>query len=79
MVLSRADIVLMVIAQTELSMIDASIVNIRTLYKCMDGEKASSLTALSVEKKQFFMTMQLFMEAISLLTTVLTVELKWIW
>ena len=44
---------------------------------CMEDGKGNFLTALSVEKKQFFMTMELSMEAISLLTIVPTVELKW--
>lgn len=76
-VLSHADTVLMVIAQRGLSMIGASIVNIRTLYRCMDDGKDSFPTALFVAKKQFPMTMELFMEAIFLLTIAPTVELKW--
>lgn len=58
-------------------MIGASIVNIRTLYRCMDDGKDSFPTALFVAKKQFPMTMELFMEAIFLLTIAPTVELKW--
>lgn len=58
-------------------MIGASIVNIKTLYRCMDDGKDSFPTALFVAKKQFHMTMELFMEAIFLLTIAPTVELKW--
>lgn len=58
-------------------MIGASIVHIRTLYRCMDDGKDSFPTALFVAKKQFPMTMELFMEAIFLLTIAPTVELKW--
>lgn len=57
-------------------MIGASIVNIRTLYRCMDDGKDSFPTALFVAKKQFPMTMELFMEAIFLLTIAHTVELN---
>lgn len=72
--LSHADTALMVIAQIGLSMIGASIVSIRTLYKCTDDGKDGFLIAPFVEKKQFPVIMELFMEAIFLLITVPTVE-----
>lgn len=43
----------------------------------MDDGKDSFPTALFVAKKQFSITMELFMEAIFLLTIAPTVELKW--